>query len=154
MSDRNLRVLQLLRLPARLTGEEVGALLGFHPESISFLVSAGLLKSLGETDHVQMMFAAVYIRRLCGDERWLTKATIAVRQHHRQKNAAQKARRDGHAGHEVGRRNFAPGACGEQFQGAVAHKQPIPPHAEKVRRHGGEQGRDNRPKQEPESMRT
>jgi len=35
-------VLQVLRLPARLTVEEVGVLLGFHPDSIRYLVEAGL----------------------------------------------------------------------------------------------------------------
>jgi hypothetical protein len=35
-------VLQVLRLPARLTVEEVGVLGGFHPDSIRYLVEAGL----------------------------------------------------------------------------------------------------------------
>ena len=89
----NARVLQVLRLPARLTLEEPGSLLGFHPDSIYFWVDSGILKPLGETERVQLMFATVYVRRLCSDEKWLAKATSAVRQHHRNRNAAQKMRR-------------------------------------------------------------
>jgi len=89
----NARVLQVLRLPARLTIEEAGVLLGFHPDSIYFLVDSGILRPLGETEHVQLMFATIYVRRLCSDEKWLAKATSAVRQHHRTRNAAQRKRR-------------------------------------------------------------
>jgi hypothetical protein len=89
----NARVLQVLRLPARLTLEETGVLLGFHPDSIYFLVDSGILRPLGETERVQLMFASIYVRRLCSDEKWLAKATSAVRQHHRIRNAAQRKRR-------------------------------------------------------------
>jgi hypothetical protein len=43
----NLWVLQVLRLPARLTVEAVGVMLGFYPDSIRHLVEAGLLEGLG-----------------------------------------------------------------------------------------------------------
>jgi hypothetical protein len=89
----NNRVLQSLRLPARLTVDEAGALLGFHPDSIRFLVKVGLLNPLGETEEVQVFFATLYIRRLCNDEKWLVKATNAVRAQNRARNAAQKSRR-------------------------------------------------------------
>ncbi len=89
----NDRVLQSLRLPARLTVEETGALLGFHPDSVRILVKAGMLRALGRSQDVQMYFATLQIRRLCYDEKWLTKATDAVRAHHRAKNAAQRSRR-------------------------------------------------------------
>ena len=86
------QVLQTLRLPARLTAEQAGALLGFHPDSITFLAKAGMMKALGQTEDVQLMFAAVHIRQLSADEKWLTQATVAVRRHHKQKNSAQKKR--------------------------------------------------------------
>jgi hypothetical protein len=89
------QVLQTLRLPARLTAEQAGALLGFHPDSIAFLAKAGLMNALGQTEDVQLMFAAVHIRQLYADEKWLTRATNAVRLHHKQKNSAQKKRHDG-----------------------------------------------------------
>ncbi len=89
----SLRVLQLPRLPARLTVEQAGALLGFHPDAVYFLAKKGLLKPLGAGTDVQLVFATVCIRRLWRDERWLANATNAVRAHHRVKNAAQKSRR-------------------------------------------------------------
>ncbi len=89
----NNRVLQSLRLPARLTVEEAGALLGFHPDSVAFLAKSGLIKTLGQNEDVQLTFATVHIRTLCGDEKWLTKATNEVRAHHRAKNAVQRFRR-------------------------------------------------------------
>ncbi len=88
-----LQVLQVFRLPARLTVEEAGALLGYHPDSIRFLVEADLLSPLGKGVGVQLIFATVYVRRLCRDEKWLNKATMAVQQHHRERNLAQAARR-------------------------------------------------------------
>jgi hypothetical protein len=89
----SLNVFQALRLPARLTVEQAGALLGFHSDSIRFLVEAGLLKGLGQTHGVQFMFATIYVRRLAIDEKWLMRATEAVRKHHRDKNAKQKSQR-------------------------------------------------------------
>ncbi len=89
----NNRVLQSLRLPARLTVEDAGALLGFHPDSIAFLAKSGLIKTLGQNEDVQLMFATVHIRTLCGDEKWLAKATNAVRLRHKEKNALQRNRR-------------------------------------------------------------
>jgi hypothetical protein len=87
------QVLQTLRLPARLTAEQAGALLGFHPDSIAFLARTGLIKTLGQNEDVQLMFATVHIRTLCGDEKWLVKATNAVRLRHKEKNALQRNRR-------------------------------------------------------------
>ncbi len=95
LSMHGLQVLQVFRLPARLTVEEAGALLGFHPDSIRFLVQTGLLNPLGKGIGVQLMFATAYIRRLHCDEKWLGKATTAVQEHHRERNAAQAARRFG-----------------------------------------------------------
>ncbi len=75
----NNRVLQSFRLPARLTVEEAGALLGFHSDSIDYLAKQGILSALGAVDDVQIFFATAHIRRLCNDEKWLAKATNAVR---------------------------------------------------------------------------
>jgi hypothetical protein len=69
----NMRILQRLRVPARLTVEQTGALLGFHPDAVYFLAKRGLLRALGEGNDVQLMFAAIHIRRLCSDERWLAR---------------------------------------------------------------------------------
>jgi hypothetical protein len=89
------RVLEVLRLPARLSVEEVAILLGFHVDSVNFLVDEGLLEVLGEKDGVQRVFAASYIDGLRRDVKWLIKATNRVRQHHRERNAARKAGKAG-----------------------------------------------------------
>ncbi len=86
-------ILHCLRLPARLTSQQAGTLLGFHPDSIAFLAKSGLIKTLGQNEDVQLMFATVHIRSLCGDEKWLAKATNAVRLRHKEKNAVQRNRR-------------------------------------------------------------
>jgi hypothetical protein len=43
--------------------------LGFHPDSIAFLAKSGLMKAMGQTKDVQLMFAAVHIRQLCVEEK-------------------------------------------------------------------------------------
>jgi hypothetical protein len=92
---QSFRVLEVLRLPARLTVEEVSVLLGFHVDSVNFLVDEGMLEVLGEKEGVQRMFAASYVDSLRRDIKWLAKATNRVRLHHRARNAAQKAKKAG-----------------------------------------------------------
>src|SRR5208282_3834797 len=76
------RLLSVLRLPARLTLDEAGYLLGFHPEGISFLVSAKILEPLGDPpEGAPLWFAAAQIMQLRTDQKWLSKATKAVRLH-------------------------------------------------------------------------
>ena len=88
------RLLSVLRLPARLTLDEAGYLLGFHPEGISFLVSAKILEPLGDPpEGAPLWFAAAQIMQLRTDQKWLSKATKAVRLHIREKNEKAKAKR-------------------------------------------------------------
>jgi len=88
------RLLSVLRLPARLTLEEAGYLLGFHPEGISFLVSAKILEPLGDPpEGAPLWFAAAQIMQLRNDQKWLSKATKAVRLHIKEKNEKAKAKR-------------------------------------------------------------
>ena len=88
------RLLSVLRLPARLTLDEAGYLLGFHPEGISFLVSAKILEPLGDPpEGAPLWFAAAQIMQLRTDQKWLSKATKAVRFHIKEKNEKAKAKR-------------------------------------------------------------
>ncbi len=87
-------VLYVRRLPARLSVQDVAAFLGFHQDSINYLVDNGLLPTLGGSEGVQRVFAATEIDSICRDTKWLTKATNRVREHHKARNAAQKARRN------------------------------------------------------------
>ena len=88
------RLLSVLRLPARLTLEEAGHLLGFHPEAVSFLVSARILEPLGDPpEGAPLWFAAAQIMQVRNDQKWLSKATKAVRLHIKEKNEKAKAKR-------------------------------------------------------------
>jgi len=66
-----LRILFVLRLPARLTVLEVSVLLGFHVDAIRFLVKIGLLEAIGQTEDVELMFDAAYIDGLRRNPKWL-----------------------------------------------------------------------------------
>lgn len=85
-------VFMVRRLPARLSIEQTGKLLRFHPDALDYLVDIGLLEVLGGiAPGAPKFFAAAYILQLCSDLKWLGKATQKVRQHIQKKNANQKA---------------------------------------------------------------
>jgi hypothetical protein len=87
------RILFVLRLPGRLTVQEVAILLNFHVDAVRHLVKLGLLEAIGQTTDVELMFDAVYIDALRRDAKWLRKATDATRAHNRKRNEAQAAQR-------------------------------------------------------------
>ena len=90
------------RLPARLTIEEAGRLLGFHPDALDYLVEIGLLEVLGGASvGCQKMFAAAYIESRCADLKWLSKATLKVRHQIQRKNANQRAARFAQPGSQL-----------------------------------------------------
>ena len=67
------------KLPARLTSEEVGRVLGFSKRDIIQLTSVGLLTPLGKpTQQMVKHYSAKRIAQLADDEKWLHKATLAV----------------------------------------------------------------------------
>jgi hypothetical protein len=71
------RVLYVLRLPMRLTAEEVGALINMHVDGVNNLVGVGLLETLADKKKGKRMFDAAYIEDLRLNKRWLNKATAA-----------------------------------------------------------------------------
>ena len=91
--------LNLATLPARLNSEEAADFLGFKPYDIPLLMKAGLLKPLGRPmPNGDKYFATVTLTELRQDVQWLSKATIAVSQHWKQKNARKSdGTRDGHS---------------------------------------------------------
>jgi hypothetical protein len=67
---------QQLRVPARLHIEDVAKILGFRTFDITVLISAKLLKPLGNPGpNSSKYFAAVTILELAHDCEWLDKAT-------------------------------------------------------------------------------
>lgn len=90
--------LSLATPPARLGIEQTAWYLGFNAHDISVLVSAGLLKPLGRpASSGSKFFATVDLQNLRNDVRWLAKASDAVVNYWRDKNAGRRSKGDEHA---------------------------------------------------------
>jgi hypothetical protein len=88
MNDKML--LTMTRLPARLDTAQTAQLLGFADHDIHVLVKAKLLKPLGNpVPSAPKFFAGCEIETCARDPQWLDKATRAVTQHWRRKNASR-----------------------------------------------------------------
>ncbi len=75
-------------LPARLTSEEAGWLLGFAPEELAILIAKGLLTPLGKpVQNARKWHASATILALANDQSWLNKATTSIADHWRTRNA-------------------------------------------------------------------
>jgi hypothetical protein len=94
MRDDQHRFLMLLAgLPARLTVEQVAWVLNCQAHDVPVLVSARLLKPLGNPPPNGIkFFATVEVVELSRDRNWLTKATNAVNLYWRNQNSRRKAR--------------------------------------------------------------
>jgi hypothetical protein len=94
MREEQDRFLSLLgRLPARLTAEQVAWVLNCQPHDVPVLVSARLLKPLGNPlPNGVKYFATTELLELMEDETWLAKVTNAVTQHWQNKNQRKKSR--------------------------------------------------------------
>jgi hypothetical protein len=88
MRDDQFHFLTLLgQLPARLTTEQAAWVLNCQPHDVPVLVSARLLKPLGNPQPNSVKyFAATEIVELTKDRAWLAKMTNAVSHHWKQKN--------------------------------------------------------------------
>lgn len=89
MRDEQHRFLMLLgQLPARLTVEQVAWVLNCQPHDIPVLVSARLLKSLGNPPaNGVKYFATTLVLESTKDPTWLAKVTNSIHLHWRKKNA-------------------------------------------------------------------
>ncbi len=94
MRDDQQRFLSLLgRLPARLTAEQVAWVINCQPHDVPVLVSARLLRPLGNPlPNGVKYFAAAELLELMEDRTWLAKVTNAVTQHWQNKNQRKKRR--------------------------------------------------------------
>jgi len=90
MQDKK-EFLSLLTPPARLGMTETAWFLGFNEHDIPVLVSAGLLKPLGRPPATgSKFFATVHLQSLRTDTRWLAKASDAIVNYWRDKNASRR----------------------------------------------------------------
>jgi hypothetical protein len=91
MNQERKDLLSLRHLPARLGIQEAAWYLGFGENDIPVLVSSGLLKPLGKpTATGSKYFATVDLQNLRDDSRWLAKASDAIVNHWRSKNASRR----------------------------------------------------------------
>jgi len=88
--------LSLITLPARLSRTQAADYLGFEPDHITLLIKAGLLKPLGRPKpNSDKYFAAVKLAELRQDEQWLSRATMFISQHWKDKNARKSQEQNG-----------------------------------------------------------
>jgi hypothetical protein len=80
--------------PARLTVEQVAWALGCQPYDVPVLVSAKLLRPLGNPPQNGIkFFATADLLELIKDRSWLARVTNTVVQHWQKKNSFRKERR-------------------------------------------------------------
>lgn len=94
MKEDQHRFLMLMgQLPARLTAEQTAWALNCQPHDLPVLVSARLLKPLGNPAANSIkFFAAADVLEQSKDRNWLVRMTHAVNQHWHLKNARKKNR--------------------------------------------------------------
>ena len=95
--DHRFSLLNLRRLPARLTALEAAVILGLQENDIPILVRAGLLKPLGNpAPNAHKYFSACQMEQLSADPDWLNKVTTRLSRYWRDKNQ-RKTKSDGAA---------------------------------------------------------
>jgi hypothetical protein len=91
MSEDEYKFMNLRRLPARLTVEEVAWLLKCQPHDIQGLVRARLLKPLGNPPpNGKKVYRTKEILELADDPAWLHKMTNAIHKFWRDNNGSRK----------------------------------------------------------------
>jgi hypothetical protein len=87
LDDEIFKLLQVRRLPARLTAPQTAALLGFEPACIPVLVAKKLLRPLGKpAPNAIRFFAARQVEQVSTDVAWLSKATQALAAYWQERN--------------------------------------------------------------------
>src|ERR1700678_3309412 len=100
MNPERKEILNLISLPGRMNADEAAWRLGFEPDHIPILVSAGQLKPLGNAPPGAMkFFLTTDIEQKKADAKWLTKASEIIRLKWKEKNerAARNRGRNGTA---------------------------------------------------------
>ncbi|MFN7138788.1 MAG: hypothetical protein ACK4UN_05580 [Limisphaerales bacterium] len=93
MKEEQHRFLTLLgQLPARLTVEQAAWVLNCQPHDIPILVSARLLKPLGNpAQNAVKFFSTLEVLEVMKDRSWLAKATNTISQNWQRKNGRKKS---------------------------------------------------------------
>ena len=89
MNPERKEILNLISLPGRMNAAEAAWRLGFEPDHIPILVSAGQLKPLGNPPPGAVkFFLTAEIEQKKGDARWMNKATELIRLRSRTRTSA------------------------------------------------------------------
>ncbi len=87
MNPERKEFLNLISLPGRVNAAETAWRLGFEPDHIPILVSAGLLKPLGNPPAGAVkFFLAIEVEQKKADAKWMTKASEVIRLKWKEKN--------------------------------------------------------------------
>ena len=90
MNPEREKFLNLKHPPARLNIEETAWFLGFAPHDVPILIQAGMLKPLGRPpSRGTKYFATATLEQLRTDLKWLARASDAIVEHWRKKNASE-----------------------------------------------------------------
>lgn len=107
MNPHKQEFLNLKTMPARLSMEETAWYLGFSPHDIPILNAVGLLKPLGHpATSGTKFFATIVVDELRRDPKWLARATDAIVDYWKNKNARKKAAHEEVPRVPHGRNNF------------------------------------------------
>ena len=112
MNPERKEILNLISLPGRMNAAEAAWRLGFEPDHIPILVTAGQIKPLGNPPPGAVkFFLTTEIEQKKGDARWMNKATELIRlkvkdkneraaknRHHKRVNAGGQPPRNGNNG--------------------------------------------------------
>jgi len=80
-------------VPARLDATQAAWFLGFEPHEVPLLIAAELLKPLGHpARNSTKYFAAESLEQLRHDEKWLARASDAIRDYWRKRNARKRTK--------------------------------------------------------------
>jgi hypothetical protein len=100
-------------IPARLDALQTAWFLGFEPHEIPMLVAAGLLKPLGHpARNSTKFFATETLEQFRRDEKWLARASDAIANHWRERNARRL------------------NACGRGAKGSTRFSRPSAPNGQ------------------------
>lgn len=91
MKEEQYRFLSLERMPVRLTAEQVAWFLNCQTHDVPILVTARLLKPLGNpAANGIKFFSTAELLELVKDRAWLVKVTNAINLHWRKNNASKQ----------------------------------------------------------------
>ena len=87
LNDQAIKLLEVQRLPGRLTVAQASILLGFNSIDLPVLITKRLLRPLGKpAPNAIKYYARRDIEQLADDSAWLSRATQAMYEHWHKRN--------------------------------------------------------------------